>query len=49
MTGPDIFDKVHLGIPWQRQFSYAREIGFMSPMSNLPPTLSVAFMEDDNS
>jgi hypothetical protein len=28
ITGPDIFEKVHPGIPWQRQFSYAREIGF---------------------
>jgi len=27
-TGPGIFEKVHPGIPWQRQFSYAREIGF---------------------
>jgi uncharacterized Fe-S center protein len=33
MTGPDIFEKAHPGIPWQRQFSYAREIGFMSPMN----------------
>jgi uncharacterized Fe-S center protein len=29
ITGADIFEKVHPGIPWQRQFSYAREIGFM--------------------
>lgn len=28
MTGADIFEKVHPGIPWQRQFSCAREIGF---------------------
>lgn len=28
MTGADIFEKVHHGIPWQRQFSYAKEIGF---------------------
>lgn len=28
MTGADIFEKVHPGIPWQRQFSYAKEIGF---------------------
>ena len=28
MTGPDIFEKVHPGIPWQHQFSYAKEIGF---------------------
>ena len=28
MTGSDIFEKVHPGIPWQRQFSYAKEIGF---------------------
>jgi len=28
ITGADIFEKVHPGIPWQRQFSYAREIGF---------------------
>ncbi len=27
-TGADIFEKVHPGIPWQRQFSYAKEIGF---------------------
>jgi uncharacterized Fe-S center protein len=33
MTGPDIFEKVHPGIPWRRQFSYAREIGFMSPVN----------------
>jgi len=33
MTGPDIFEKVHPGIPWQHQFSYAREIGFMSPVN----------------
>ncbi|MBN1472436.1 MAG: DUF362 domain-containing protein [Syntrophaceae bacterium] len=26
--GADIFEKVHPGIPWRRQFSYAREIGF---------------------
>ena len=30
-TGTDIFEKAHPGIPWQRQFSYAREIGFMKP------------------
>jgi hypothetical protein len=30
MTRADIFEKVHPGIPWQRQFSYAREIGFMN-------------------
>ena len=28
MTGTDIFEKTHPGIPWQRQFSYAKEIGF---------------------
>jgi uncharacterized protein len=28
MTGTDIFEKAHPGIPWKRQFSYAREIGF---------------------
>jgi len=28
MTGSDIFEKAHPGIPWQRQFSYAKEIGF---------------------
>jgi hypothetical protein len=28
ITGADIFEKVHPGIPWKRQFSYAREIGF---------------------
>lgn len=33
MTGPDIFEKVHPGIPWQRQFSYSREIGFMNSMN----------------
>lgn len=26
--GPAPFDRTHPGIPWQRQFSYAREIGF---------------------
>ena len=34
ITGTDIFEKVHPGIPWQRQFSYAREIGFMNPSNN---------------
>jgi hypothetical protein len=34
MIGPDIFEKVHPGIPWQRQFSYAREIGFMNSVNN---------------
>ena len=28
MTGSDVLEKVHPGIPWQRQFSYAKEIGF---------------------
>jgi len=28
MTGANIFEKVHPGIPWQRQFTYARDIGF---------------------
>lgn len=28
ITGQDLFEKAHPGIPWQRQFSYAREIGF---------------------
>lgn len=28
ITGPEIFEKVHPGIPWQRQFAYAKEIGF---------------------
>ena len=26
--GADAFEKAHPGIPWQRQFDYAREIGF---------------------
>lgn len=29
-TGPHVFEKVHPGIPWRRQFSYAREIGFVT-------------------
>jgi len=33
MTGPEIFEKAHPGLPWQRQFSYAREIGFTSPIN----------------
>ncbi len=33
ITGTDIFEKVHPGIPWQRQFSYAREIGFTNPVN----------------
>jgi hypothetical protein len=33
MTGPEIFERAHPGIPWQRQFSYAREIGFMNPVN----------------
>ena len=28
MIGPEVFEKIHPDIPWQRQFSYAREIGF---------------------
>ncbi|OHE24742.1 MAG: hypothetical protein A3J94_11190 [Syntrophus sp. RIFOXYC2_FULL_54_9] len=28
MIGPDKFDAAHPGIPWQLQFSYARETGF---------------------
>ena len=37
MTGPALFENVHPGIPWRRQFSYAREIGFLgSPKSRLP-------------
>jgi uncharacterized Fe-S center protein len=28
ITGSDIFEKAHPGIPWQRQFTYAKEIGF---------------------
>jgi len=28
MTGASIFENVHPGIPWSRQFSYAQEIGF---------------------
>ncbi len=28
LIGPDVFENIHPGIPWQRQFSYAREIGF---------------------
>ncbi|MCL2669749.1 MAG: 4Fe-4S binding protein, partial [Syntrophaceae bacterium] len=27
-TGTEPFDRAHEGLPWQRQFSYAREIGF---------------------
>ncbi len=27
-TGAEGFDKIHPGIPWRRQFEYAREIGF---------------------
>ncbi len=29
MIGPEKFDAAHPGIPWQRQFSYAKEIGFI--------------------
>ena len=29
MIGADILEKAHPGLPWQRQFEYAREIGFM--------------------
>jgi uncharacterized protein len=28
MIGPDVFEKIHPDVPWQRQFTYAREIGF---------------------
>ena len=27
-TGAEPFDRAHQGLPWQRQFTYAREIGF---------------------
>jgi uncharacterized Fe-S center protein len=27
-VGPDIITRAHPGLPWQRQFSYAQEIGF---------------------
>ncbi len=28
VVGPEPFDRAHPGVPWRRQFSYAREIGF---------------------
>jgi len=28
VIGTNVFEKFHSGIPWQRQFSYAQEIGF---------------------
>ncbi len=28
IVGRDVFSKTHPGIPWQRQFSYAEELGF---------------------
>jgi hypothetical protein len=28
IVGEETFDSAHPGIPWKRQFSYAREIGF---------------------
>ncbi|NPU83032.1 MAG: DUF362 domain-containing protein [Syntrophaceae bacterium] len=28
MIGPEPFDRAHPGVPWRRQLSYAREIGF---------------------
>jgi uncharacterized Fe-S center protein len=28
LVGTEPFDRAHPGIPWRRQFSYAREIGF---------------------
>ena len=28
ITGAEPFDRAHAGVPWKRQFSYAREIGF---------------------
>ncbi len=37
MTGPALFEKVHPGIPWRRQFSYAREIGFLRSSKPLFP------------
>jgi hypothetical protein len=27
--GAEVFDRAHPGVPWRRQFSYAREIGFL--------------------
>jgi uncharacterized protein len=35
MTGSDIFEKVHPGVPWRCQFSYARNIGFMNDVKNM--------------
>jgi hypothetical protein len=35
MTGPALLEKAHPRIPWRRQFSYAREIGFLR--SSKPP------------
>lgn len=29
LVGEGIFDKTHPGVPWHRQFTYAREIGFI--------------------
>lgn len=31
-VGPDTFENVHPNIPWQRQFSYSKEIGFTDSM-----------------
>lgn len=28
IIGAETFEKIHAGVPWRRQFSYAREIGF---------------------
>ncbi len=30
LVGPELFEKAHPNIPWQRQFEYARETGFHS-------------------
>ena len=30
LVGAEVFDKAHPHIPWQRQFAYAREIGFIA-------------------
>lgn len=36
ITGADIFEKAHSGLPWSRQFSYARKIGFADDANQSP-------------
>lgn len=35
LTGPEPFDRAHPGLSWRRQFSFAREIGFLEEKTGI--------------